>query len=111
MEEILYREPENVTGWNTLVENANRCSVRKKATSCLFLLLNQAFCTKTLLRAPFQPMPEGKAIWRATIISEIDWSHRFTLLRLPPALVGVDRGLAVLGYLIFLGGRTGEDRY
>ncbi|WP_025809820.1 MobH family relaxase [Pseudomonas chlororaphis] len=33
------------------------------------------------------PTQEGKAIWRATITSENDWSHSFTLLRLSPALV------------------------
>jgi len=34
-----------------------------------------------------QPTPEGKAIWKATITSESGWSHRFTLLRLSPALI------------------------
>ncbi|UVO16353.1 MULTISPECIES: MobH family relaxase [Pseudomonadaceae] len=40
-----------------------------------------------------QPTPDGKAIWRATIISEAGWSHTFTLLRLAPALIweGGDR--------------------
>ncbi|KYO75150.1 putative helicase [Pseudomonas aeruginosa] len=33
------------------------------------------------------PTPEGKAIWRATITSDIGWSHTFTLLRLTPALI------------------------
>jgi len=34
-----------------------------------------------------QPTPEGKAIWKATIISDSGWSHGFTLLRLAPALI------------------------
>ncbi|HBN8507753.1 relaxase [Pseudomonas aeruginosa] len=34
-----------------------------------------------------QPTPEGKAIWRATVISATGWSHSFTLLRLAPALI------------------------
>ncbi|MFK1437611.1 MobH family relaxase [Pseudomonas aeruginosa] len=34
-----------------------------------------------------QPTPEGKAIWRATVTSDANWSHSFTLLRLSPALV------------------------
>ena len=34
-----------------------------------------------------QPTPDGKAIWRATVTSESGWSHRFTLLRLAPALI------------------------
>ncbi|KLD75512.1 relaxase [Xanthomonas hyacinthi] len=35
-----------------------------------------------------QPTPDGKAIWRATIISgNSGWSHSFTLLRLAPALI------------------------
>jgi len=34
-----------------------------------------------------QPTPEGKAIWKATITSDTGWSHRFTLLRLTPALI------------------------
>jgi len=29
-----------------------------------------------------QPTPEGKAIWKATVTSDTDWSHSFTLLRL-----------------------------
>ena len=40
-----------------------------------------------------QPTTDGKAIWRATITSDIGWSHTFTLLRLAPALIweGDDR--------------------
>ncbi|AMG43364.1 TPA: MobH family relaxase [Pseudomonas aeruginosa] len=34
-----------------------------------------------------QPTPEGKAIWRATVISATGWSYSFTLLRLAPALI------------------------
>jgi integrating conjugative element relaxase (TIGR03760 family) len=34
-----------------------------------------------------QPTPDGKAIWRATVMSESGWSHAFTLLRLAPALI------------------------
>ncbi|AMO76013.1 MobH family relaxase [Pseudomonas citronellolis] len=34
-----------------------------------------------------QPSPQGKAIWRATVTSDAGWSHTFTLLRLPPALI------------------------
>ncbi|WP_312963792.1 MobH family relaxase [Stutzerimonas nitrititolerans] len=40
-----------------------------------------------------QPTSEGKAIWRATVRSDVGWSHTFTLLRLAPALIweGNDR--------------------
>lgn len=40
-----------------------------------------------------QPTSEGKAIWRATVRSDVGWSHTFTLLRLAPALIweGDDR--------------------
>ncbi|ACT05312.1 Relaxase [Dickeya chrysanthemi Ech1591] len=34
-----------------------------------------------------QPTPDGKAIWRATICNSSGWSHRFTLLKLSPALI------------------------
>ncbi len=34
-----------------------------------------------------QPTNEGKAIWRATVRSDVGWSHTFTLLRLAPALI------------------------
>ncbi|GAA0530948.1 MobH family relaxase [Pseudomonas aeruginosa] len=34
-----------------------------------------------------QPTSDGKAIWRATVISATGWSHSFTLLRLAPALI------------------------
>ncbi|WP_419792507.1 MobH family relaxase [Pseudomonas citronellolis] len=34
-----------------------------------------------------QPTPDGKAIWRATVMSDAGWSHAFTLLRLAPALI------------------------
>jgi integrating conjugative element relaxase (TIGR03760 family) len=34
-----------------------------------------------------QPTPDGKAIWRATIISDTGWTHSFTLLKLAPALI------------------------
>jgi len=34
-----------------------------------------------------QPTPEGKAVWKATVISDTGWSHNFTLLRLAPALI------------------------
>ncbi len=40
-----------------------------------------------------QPATNGKAIWRATVTSDVGWSHTFTLLRLAPALIweGDDR--------------------
>ncbi|MBV2205701.1 MAG: TraI domain-containing protein [Pseudomonas sp.] len=40
-----------------------------------------------------QPTPDGKAIWRATVMSSTGWSHTFTFLRLSPALIweGNDR--------------------
>jgi len=31
--------------------------------------------------------PDGKAIWKATVTSEVGWSHSFTFLRLSPAMV------------------------
>jgi integrating conjugative element relaxase (TIGR03760 family) len=31
--------------------------------------------------------PNGKAIWRATVVSDSGWSNSFTFLRLPPALI------------------------
>ncbi|PMV17585.1 MULTISPECIES: MobH family relaxase [unclassified Pseudomonas] len=34
-----------------------------------------------------QANAEGKAIWVATVISENGWSHRFTFLKLAPALI------------------------
>lgn len=34
-----------------------------------------------------QPTPDGKAIWRATIVSDTGWTHSFTLLKLAPALI------------------------
>ncbi|OWJ93166.1 relaxase [Pseudomonas sp. A46] len=34
-----------------------------------------------------QPTADGKAVWRATVTSAAGWSHRFTLLRLAPALI------------------------
>ena len=34
-----------------------------------------------------QATPDGKAIWTATVTSGGDWSHRFTFLRLAPALI------------------------
>ncbi|CAB5671352.1 Predicted HD-superfamily hydrolase [Delftia tsuruhatensis] len=34
-----------------------------------------------------QPTPDGKAIWRCTIVSDAGWSHGFTLLKLSPALI------------------------
>jgi len=34
-----------------------------------------------------QPTEAGKAIWKATVISDAGWSHTFTLLRLAPALI------------------------
>ncbi|VVM79770.1 hypothetical protein PS664_02222 [Pseudomonas fluorescens] len=34
-----------------------------------------------------QPNPEGKAIWAATVTGGNGWSHRFTFLKLPPALI------------------------
>lgn len=30
---------------------------------------------------------EGKAIWKATVTSDSNWSHSFTFLKLPPALI------------------------
>ncbi|KFK95924.1 MobH family relaxase [Serratia sp. Ag2] len=34
-----------------------------------------------------QATPEGKAIWAANVTSNSGWSHRFTFLRLAPALI------------------------
>ncbi len=34
-----------------------------------------------------QPTPDGKAIWKATITSDVGWSHTFTLLRLAPSVI------------------------
>lgn len=34
-----------------------------------------------------QPTPEGKAIWKATVVSLTGWSNSFTFLRLSPALI------------------------
>lgn len=34
-----------------------------------------------------QATPDGRAIWRATVISESGWSHAFTFLKLAPALI------------------------
>lgn len=34
-----------------------------------------------------QRNPEGKAIWSATVTSDNGWSHRFTFLKLAPALI------------------------
>jgi integrating conjugative element relaxase (TIGR03760 family) len=34
-----------------------------------------------------QPTSDGKAIWRATVTSDVGWSHTFTLLQLAPALI------------------------
>ncbi len=31
--------------------------------------------------------PDGKAIWKATIISDAGWSHSFTFLKLSPAMI------------------------
>ena len=31
--------------------------------------------------------PDGKAIWKATIISDTGWSHSFTFLKLSPAMI------------------------
>lgn len=33
------------------------------------------------------PTAEGKAIWTASIVSEAGWSHRFTFLKISPALI------------------------
>lgn len=33
------------------------------------------------------PMPDGKAIWKATVTSDAGWSHSFTFLKLSPALI------------------------
>ena len=33
------------------------------------------------------PTPEGKAIWKAIVTSDVGWSHTFTLLRLAPSLI------------------------
>ncbi len=40
-----------------------------------------------------QPTLDGKAVWRAAVTSGTGWSHKFTLLRLAPALIweGGDR--------------------
>src|SRR5690606_16942487 len=34
-----------------------------------------------------QATPDGKAIWRATVTSGSGWTHRFTFLRIAPALI------------------------
>ncbi|WP_349608060.1 MobH family relaxase [Cupriavidus sp. DF5525] len=31
--------------------------------------------------------PDGKAIWKGTVTSDVGWSHTFTLLRLAPSLI------------------------
>lgn len=33
------------------------------------------------------PTPDGKAIWKATVTSDANWSNSFTFLRLSPALI------------------------
>jgi integrating conjugative element relaxase (TIGR03760 family) len=33
------------------------------------------------------PSADGKAIWKATVTSELGWSHSFTFLKLSPALI------------------------
>jgi len=33
------------------------------------------------------PTPDGKAIWKATVTSEVGWTHSFTFLKLPPAMI------------------------
>ncbi|MBN9428594.1 MAG: TraI domain-containing protein, partial [Burkholderiales bacterium] len=33
------------------------------------------------------PTPNGKAIWKATVTSDVGWSHSFTFLKLSPALI------------------------
>ncbi|WP_052279452.1 MobH family relaxase [Cupriavidus sp. IDO] len=33
------------------------------------------------------PTPDGKAIWKGTVTSDVGWSHTFTLLRLAPSLI------------------------
>ena len=33
------------------------------------------------------PTPDGKAIWKAAVTGDNGWSHRFTFLRLSPALI------------------------
>ncbi|HFJ0421627.1 TPA: MobH family relaxase [Pseudomonas aeruginosa] len=49
-----------------------------------------------------QPTPDGKAIWRATVISTTGWSHTFTFLRLAPALIweGGDRPTPFTGTVV-----------
>ena len=46
-----------------------------------------------------QATPEGKAIWAANVTSDSGWSHRFTFLRLAPALIweSGERPAAFLG--------------
>ena len=34
-----------------------------------------------------QPTADGKAIWKATVASSSGWSHSFTFLKLPPAMI------------------------
>ncbi len=43
--------------------------------------------------------PDGKAIWKATITSDSGWSHSFTLLKLPPAMIceAADRPAPFMG--------------
>ncbi|KSQ25794.1 relaxase [Pseudomonas aeruginosa] len=49
-----------------------------------------------------QPTPDGKAIWRATVMSTAGWSHTFTFLRLAPALIweGGDRPAPFTGSVV-----------
>lgn len=37
------------------------------------------------------PSADGKAIWKATVTSELGWSHSFTFLKLSPALIWDDQ--------------------
>ncbi len=45
------------------------------------------------------PTPDGKAIWKATVISAAGWSHSFTFLKLSPAVIweASDRPAAFAG--------------
>ncbi|QXI09157.1 MobH family relaxase [Pseudomonas zeae] len=48
------------------------------------------------------PGADGKAIWKATVTSELGWSHSFTFLKLSPALIweAIERPNAYTGTVI-----------
>ena len=58
-----------------------------------------------------QPTPDGRAIWRATVVSSTGWSHSFTLLRLAPALIwdSGERPAPFAGTVVIDTPTAGED--